>query len=73
MNKSAKFRQYAHECVELAERATTGSHRAMMLSMAATWLRLADQAQREAELKADDRDVRLASHARQAPVLHSHQ
>ena len=72
MNKSAKFRQYAHECVELAERATTGSHRAMMLSMAATWLRLADQAQRQAELDADDRDVSQLTRNKQAPVLHSH-
>jgi len=65
MSKSAQFREYARNCVRLAEVATAGSHRAMMLSMADTWLKFADQEQREAELEADDRDVRLSPATRQ--------
>jgi hypothetical protein len=74
MSKSAQFREYARNCVRLAENATAGSHRAMMLSMAHTWLKFADQEQREAALKADDSDVRLspATRQKQAPVTHSH-
>jgi hypothetical protein len=75
MSKSAQFRGYARNCVRLAENATADSHRAMMLSMARTWLKFADQEQREAELEADDSDVRLspATREKQAPALLSHQ
>jgi hypothetical protein len=52
MGTPAEFRKYAEECVELAQKAHSVSHRDLMLSMAETWLRLADQAQREAEWKA---------------------
>ncbi len=58
MGTPAEFRKYAEECVELAQKATSAHHREMMLSMAEKWLKLADQAQREAEWRADDRDVR---------------
>ena len=57
MSKAAKFREYAHDCIELAEKTTSGSYREMMLSVASTWMVLADQAQREAELQANDRNV----------------
>jgi hypothetical protein len=46
----AEFRKHARECVELAEKAMTEHHRALLLGMAEKWLKLADQAQREDEL-----------------------
>jgi len=58
MSKSVKFQQYARECAALAERTPTGSHRAMMLSMAGTWLKLADEERRAPDWKADERDAR---------------
>jgi len=58
MSKSVKFQQYARECAALAERTTTGSHRAMMLSMAGTWLKFAHEEGREPDWKAEELGAR---------------
>ena len=56
MNQSAQFAQYAERCVRLAE-SSDGSHRALMLSMAHAWSKLAEQAQRDTKLEANERDL----------------
>jgi hypothetical protein len=56
MSTSAECRKYAQQCVELAKSARTAHHRAILLSIAEKWLSLANIAQREAEMIADNRD-----------------
>ncbi len=56
MGTPAEFQKNARECIELAERETKARYRDMLLRLANKWLELADQAQREAEWKADGRD-----------------
>ena len=40
---SAKFRRYAEECLRLAEQVQSLDDKAALLTMAGTWVRLADQ------------------------------
>jgi hypothetical protein len=47
---SIDFRKYAGECVRLAGRVQTDEDKAMLLSMAQAWIRLADEAPRIAAL-----------------------
>jgi hypothetical protein len=49
MSTSAECREYAQQCVDLAERATTERHRATLLGIAEKWIKLADLAQRDTE------------------------
>ena len=58
MSKSDQFRQYARQCLHLAGM-SGGSHRALMVSMANTWVKRADQLHRDNELAADERDVKI--------------
>jgi hypothetical protein len=60
MGTPAEYRKHARECVELAEKARAEHHRALLLGMAEKWLKLASQAQHEAELLANDPDVKKA-------------
>ena len=39
------YRQQAEICIRQAERAKTPEHRMILLSMAQTWLRMADEAE----------------------------
>jgi hypothetical protein len=43
--KYADFRKRAEECVQLAQSVATPEQRTMLLHIAETWLRLADDAQ----------------------------
>ena len=42
MNRSSHYRKRAEECVELARTARTAEHRVMLMHIAETWLRLAE-------------------------------
>jgi hypothetical protein len=46
-------RNYAWQCVELAQTAKA-QHRALLLGMAETWVRLAKEVEADAELLSDD-------------------
>ena len=59
MSTPVEFGKYAKECVELATKATNQHYRIVLLSLAARWRQLSEMARREAEMRADDRDVRL--------------
>lgn len=58
MSSANECRNYARQCVELAQTAKA-QHRTMLLGMAETWLRLAKEV--EAEAKLLDEDDRAAS------------
>ena len=60
MSKSAQLEQYARQCARLAE-ISGGSHRALMLSLANAWFKLAEQARQEAKLEEHQKDVRHAA------------
>ena len=47
MANQAEFRKRAEECVALANTARTQSERTMLLHIAETWLRLAEDAMRD--------------------------
>ena len=47
-SKDADYRKRAEECVELAQTVRTPEQRTMLLHIAETWLRLADDAGRNA-------------------------
>ena len=47
----ADYRKRAEECVELAQAARTPQQRTMLLHIAETWLRLADEATRDVSAK----------------------
>ena len=42
MNRSSHYRKRADECIALARTARTPEHRVMLMHIAETWLRLAD-------------------------------
>jgi hypothetical protein len=44
MSKPAEYRKRAEECVQLAQGVRTPEQRTMLLHIAETWLRLADDA-----------------------------
>lgn len=46
MGKSAQYRHYAAECIRLAQQAKEPSEKDVLLSMAASWRRLAEHAER---------------------------
>jgi hypothetical protein len=46
MQRSADYRKRAEECVELAQSVRTPEQRIMLLHIAETWLRLADDSTR---------------------------
>ena len=46
MPKENDFRKHAEECVQLAQSVRTPEQRTMLLHIAETWLRLADNAKR---------------------------
>jgi hypothetical protein len=46
MSKETEFRSRAEECVQLAQTVRTPEQRTMLLHIAETWLRLADDAKR---------------------------
>jgi hypothetical protein len=46
MGKAEQYRHYAAECIRLARQAQQSSEKDMLLSMAASWLRLAEHAER---------------------------
>ena len=45
MASADEYRRHASECVRLAQEAQTASDKALLLRMAETWLRLAEQAE----------------------------
>jgi len=45
------YRRYAGECVRLARNAQASSDKALLLTMAQSWLRLAEQAESRAQKK----------------------
>ena len=50
MNTSiASYRKYARECLELAEEPASKQDRRMLITLAETWLKLAELTRREAE------------------------
>jgi hypothetical protein len=49
-----KFRRFAGECLRLAERFQSVDDRAVLLSMAQVWIRLADQGQKIRRLVGED-------------------
>ena len=51
MSKQADFRLRAEECVRLAQTVRTPEERTMLLHIAETWLRLADQTLRDGEAR----------------------
>jgi len=62
MGPAAEFRRYARRYVERSRRADGYGRRIVLLATANKWLNLAEQAQREAELMADDRDLKPEVH-----------
>ena len=50
MGTTAEFRQYAQECVELANATDNAPRRKMLLDMAVQWLKLADARRHEIAL-----------------------
>jgi hypothetical protein len=44
-DESVEFRRFARECMRLAEQAQPVDDKAVLLSMAQVWIRLADQGQ----------------------------
>jgi hypothetical protein len=63
MAQAADYRKRADECVEIAQTARTPSQRTMLLHIADTWLRLADDAEENSRTKA------LNGSARREPTL----
>jgi hypothetical protein len=51
MASADKYRRHASECVRLAQAAQDASDKALLLRMAETWLRLAEQAENRASKK----------------------
>ena len=49
MRQADDYRKRADECIEIARTARTESQRTMLLHIADTWLRLADQTLRDSE------------------------
>jgi hypothetical protein len=45
MASADEYRRHASECVRLAQEAQTAGDKALLLRMAETWLRLAEQAE----------------------------
>ena len=45
MASAEEYRRHASECVRLAQAAEAASDKALLLRMAETWLRLAEQAE----------------------------
>ena len=62
MSNSALLEQYAERCARLAE-SSGGSHRDLMLSLANSWFKLAEQARQEAKSEEDQRGVRQPADA----------
>jgi hypothetical protein len=52
MATAADYRKRAQECVEIAKTARTASQHTMLLHIAETWLRLANDAEEEVPAKA---------------------
>ena len=57
MDDSNEFRRYAKECLRLAEQVQSVDDKAMLLTMAEAWVRIADQGHQS---KPSDRQERLA-------------
>ena len=51
MNKPDYYRQYALECLRLANDTHEPSTKAVLIDMAQAWIRLAEQAQRNRQLR----------------------
>ena len=49
MGKAEQYRHYAAECVRLAQQSQHSPEKDMLLSMAASWRRLAEHAERMGE------------------------
>jgi hypothetical protein len=45
MSKSEKYRQHAADCVRLAQSVSAAGDRAVLIEMAAMWMRLPDRAE----------------------------
>ena len=54
MHVPAEYREQAAECVRKAECAKSAQHRMILLDMAHTWLRMADEAEVLNKLAASD-------------------
>ena len=48
MRKSDQFREYAEECERLARQTVAEHHRKILLEMAETWKKLAEESDRKA-------------------------
>ena len=46
MKHATQYREFAEECIRLAQQAKSGEERAMFDEMAADWLRLAEAAEK---------------------------
>ena len=53
MQTPAEYRAQAEQCVRLAEHAKTSKHRLILLHMAQTWVRIADEAEALNRAEAD--------------------
>jgi hypothetical protein len=51
VNKSEDYRQYALECLRLANDMNESSTKAVLVDMAQAWIRLAEQAQKNRRLE----------------------
>jgi hypothetical protein len=49
MNRAAKYRRYAADCFAVAQQVSSALLKANMLSMATSWLRLADHAEQSSD------------------------
>ena len=51
MAKAAEYRQFAWDCLKLAEAASNAKTRASMMAVAERWVRLAEQAERNRQYR----------------------
>jgi hypothetical protein len=61
MSNAEKYRQHAQECIDAAQRLQDAEQRAILLHMAQTWVRLAEEedaaaAQQQVQPKDDKRE-----------------
>jgi hypothetical protein len=55
-NKAAEYRKHADECMRLVKQMEREEQREMLLSMARTWLKMADEREQQIDRKSDATD-----------------
>jgi hypothetical protein len=51
--KAAEYRKHADECMRLVKQMDRDEHREMLLSMARTWLKMADEREQQIDYKSE--------------------